>query len=217
METAFTNIRHELRPLLVVTLLLLLITAVAYPLTVTGIGQLVFRRQANGSFVEVEGRPVGSSLVGQNFTGDEYFWPRPSAAGAGYDAASSSGSNLGPTSAKFIQGIDDDPATADINESFAGIVQRVAAFQEANALAGDIELPADAVTASGSGLDPHVSPATARLQVARVAEARGVSEDDIRAIVDDFTEDAFLGFIGQPRVNVLKLNIELDERHPAGQ
>jgi K+-transporting ATPase ATPase C chain len=192
----------------------LLITTLAYPLAVTGIAQALFNRQANGSFIEVDGRPVGSSLVGQSFTGEAYFWGRPSAAGAGYDAASSSGSNLGPTSAKFINGVEDDPSTPDIDESFAGIVQRVAAFREANGLGESVEIPADAVTASASGLDPHLSPATARLQVGRVAAARGVPEEEIRELVDDHTESAFLGFIGQDRVNVLKLNLALDERFP---
>lgn len=214
MENALRDIRRELRPLFAITVLLLLLASVAYPLAVTGIGQAVFNRQANGSFIEVNGRPVGSSLVGQSFTGDQYFQGRPSAAGAGYDAASSSGSNLGPTSAKFIEGSEDDPATAEVDESFAGIAQRVAAFRESNGLAADATLPADSVTASGSGLDPHISPATARLQVARVAAARGTSEAAVRQLLDAFTEDAFLGFIGQPRVNVLKLNIAMDERFP---
>lgn len=214
MSSTLRNIQTEIRPLVGVTVLLLLITTVAYPLAVTGIGQVVFNRQANGSMIEVNGEPVGSSIVGQNFTGETYFWGRPSAAGAGYDTANSSGSNLGPTSDKFINGVEDDPATADVDESFAGIVQRVAAFREANGLDESVEIPADAVTASASGLDPHVSPATARLQVGRVAASRGVSEQEIRELVDDHTESAFLGLIGQDRVNVLKLNLALDERFP---
>ena len=217
METTLQAVRRELRPLFAITVLLLLITSVAYPLVVTGIAQTVFNRQANGSFVKVDGKAVGSSLVGQTFTGAQYFQGRPSAAGAGYDAANSSGSNLGPTSAKFIEGIPDDPSTPDVDESFAGIDQRVAAFREANGVEGAAKLPADSVTASGSGLDPHISPATARLQVARVAKARGVSEADIRALLDKYTESAFLGFIGQPRVNVLKLNIALDQRFPVSK
>jgi K+-transporting ATPase ATPase C chain len=203
--------RGQFRPLVGVTVMLLLLTVVAYPLVVTGIGQVAFPRQANGSIIEVNGKPVGSSLIGQLFEGETYFHGRPSAAGAGYDGASSSGSNLGPTSAKLIEGIH-DPANPDTD--FDGIKDRAAAFREVNGLADDAMLPADAVTASGSGLDPHVSPGTARLQVARVAEARGASEADVRALLDDFTEQPFLGIVGEPRVNVLKLNLALDERFP---
>jgi K+-transporting ATPase ATPase C chain len=217
MDTTLQSVRRELRPLFAITVLLLLITSVAYPLAVTGIAQTVFNRQANGSFLKIDGQAVGSSLVGQAFTGDQYFQGRPSAAGAGYDAANSSGSNLGPTSAKFIEGLADDPATPGVDESFAGIDQRVAAFREANGVDGSVRLPADSVTASGSGLDPHISPATARLQVARVAKARGVSEAEVRAVLDEHTESAFFGFIGQPRVNVLKLNIALDQRFPVSK
>jgi K+-transporting ATPase ATPase C chain len=214
MNATWVQIRGELRPLLVVTATLLVITSVLYPLAVTGIAQGLFNRQANGSILEVDGEPIGSSLVGQTFEGVAYFHPRPSAAGSGYDAANSSGSNLGPTSAKLIQGIEDDPATTDVDESFAGIQQRAAAYREENGLDPEAEIPADAVTASASGLDPHISPANARLQVQRVAAARGVSADEIRALVDDYTEEAFLGFIGQDRVNVLKLNLALDEQFP---
>jgi K+-transporting ATPase ATPase C chain len=213
MEATLRTFTRELRPLLGVTIALLLVTAVAYPLAVTGIAQGVFHDRANGSMIERDGQPVGSSLLGQSFTGDQYFHPRPSAAGAGYDAAASSGSNLGPTSAKLIEGVEDDASTPDVDESFAGIEQRVAAFRELNGL-GDDDLPSDSVTASASGLDPHITPATARLQVARVAAARGASEAEIRELVDDFTEDRVLGIIGEPRVNVLKLNLELDERFP---
>lgn len=212
--TTWDQVRTELRPLFMVTLALLLITTVAYPLAVTGIGQALFNRQANGSLIKVDGKAVGSSLIGQSFEGVQYFHPRPSAAGDGYDAANSSGSNLGPTSAKFLDGIEDDAATADEDESFAGITQRVAAYREENGLSAEQLVPADAVTASGSGLDPHISPANARLQVTRVAKARGADAAAVRELVDDYTEDAFLGLIGEPRVNVLKLNIALDARFP---
>lgn len=158
MESVLNNARRELRPLFAVTLLLLILTSVVYPLVVTGVTQVAFNRQANGSMLEVDGVTVGSSLVGQAFSGAAYFHGRPSAAGAGNDAASSSGSNLGPTSAKFIEGVADDPATADVDESFAGIQQRVSAFREENGLADGTMLPADSVTASGSGLDPHITP-----------------------------------------------------------
>lgn len=194
-------ITQELRPLFSLTMGLLLITAVAYPLAVTGIGQALFNRQANGSIVEAGGSEVGSSLLGQSFTEDYYFHGRPSAAGDGYDASASSGSNLGPTSQTLVDRVNEDGA----------------AFRDANGLATDAVLPADAVTASGSGLDPHISPATAQLQVTRVAEARGVSKQDIRTLVDEFTEGRQLLLIGEPRVNVLKLNIALDERFPLAE
>lgn len=204
----------ELRPLFALTAVLFVITAVIYPLAVTGIAQGVFSKQANGSIIKVDGEAVGSSLIGQQFTSPIYFHGRPSAAGAGYDAAASSGSNLGPTSAKLLDGIEDDPATTGVDESFAGITQRVAAFREENGLADTVEVPADAVTASGSGLDPHVSPATARLQVARVARERGADEQAIRDLVEEHVESSILGVVGEPRVNVLKLNIALDEEYP---
>lgn len=199
------------RPLAVVTAMLLLITAVAYPLLITGIGQVAFNRQANGSMTSVGGQEVGSSLVGQVFAEVQYFQGRPSAAGTGYDGASSSGSNLGPTSAKLIEGIHNPANPAG---DFDGVKDRVAAFRELNGLSDDVAIPADAVTASASGLDPHISPATARLQVARVAKARGATEPTVRALVEEFAEGRVLGVIGEPRVNVLKLNIALDERFP---
>ena len=215
MESTLNNVRKELRPLLAVTVLLLMLTSVAYPLAVTGVAQLAFNRQANGSIIEVDGTAVGSSLVGQSFSAPEYFHGRPSE--TGYDSAASSGSNLGPTSAKLLDGVPDDPSTADVDESFAGIAQRVETFREENGLADGAAVPSDAVTASGSGLDPHISPATARLQTARVAAARGVDEAAVRELVEDHIEDAFLGIIGEPRVNVLKLNIALDEQFPPSE
>lgn len=189
---------RELRPLAGVTMSLMVLTVVAYPLVVTGVAQLAFNRQANGSLIEVDGQAVGSSLVGQVFMGAAYFQGRPSAAGMGYDGASSSGSNYGPLSQKLNDRVATDAA----------------AFREAHGLDVHAELPSDAVTASASGLDPHVSPATARLQVASVATARGTSEVNIRALLDEYTEGRALGLIGEPRVNVLKLNIALDERYP---
>ena len=207
-------LKAELRPLIAVTVALMLITAVLYPLAVTGIGQAIFNRQANGSIISQDGQDIGSSLIGQSFTAPEYFHGRPSAAGSGYDAANSSGSNLGPTSAKLINGVADNPGTADVDESFAGLKQRVAAFREENGLDASAPIPADAVTASASGLDPHVSPATARLQIERVAKARNADAAAIRKLADDHTESAELGFLGQERVNVLKLNLALDKRFP---
>ena len=204
----------EFRPLIVVTVVLFLVTAVAYPLGTTAIGQLIFGAEANGSITSVDGTDVGSTLIGQAFTSEHYFHGRPSA--AGYNAAASSGSNLGPTSSKFLDGASDDRAT-DGDESFDGIAQRVATFRELNGLAADQPVPADAVTASASGLDPHISPATARLQVKRVAEARGVDESEVAALVEESIEDPVLGVFGEPRVNVLTLNLALDRRFPLGE
>jgi len=204
--------RSQLRPTLVIGGLLLLITSVIYPLVVTGVAQVAFPGQANGSLVAVGDRVVGSSLIGQAFSSPKYFHGRPSAAGDGYDASASSGSNLGPTSDKLINGIHDPK---DPSGDFDGIVDRARAFREENGLAADAPLPADAVTASGSGLDPHVSPATALLQVVRVAKARGADEAKVRALVEQSIERAELGVIGQDRVNVLKLNVALDAQFPA--
>ena len=211
MENAWNTTFKELRPLVAIIVGLMLVTAVAYPLVVTGVGQLVFHRQANGSIVSVDGTDVGSSLIGQQFTEPQYFHPRPSAAGDGYDASASSGSNLGPTSDKLINGIHDPN---DPSSDFDGIKDRVAAYRTENGLSDDVPIPSDAVTASASGLDPHISPANARLQIARVAKARGASDADIKNLVDDQTEGRVFGFIGEPRVNVLKLNMALDQKFP---
>jgi len=190
--------RNLLRPAIVLTLLLCAVTGLVYPGIVTGLAQLLFPRQANGSVIEVGGRVVGSELIGQPFTRPEYFHSRPSAAGAGYDATASAGSNKGPTDAKLADTL------------IAGSVQQV--VEEDGAQRGKI--PADMVTASGSGLDPHISPANADLQVARVARARGVGAEQVRALVRRHTEGRQLGFLGEPRVNVLLLNIALDSVAP---
>jgi len=199
MNTLAATVKTEFRPLLGITIALMLLTAVAYPLAVTGIAQVAFNSKANGSIIEVDGEPVGSSLLGQQFDRVEYFHPRPSSAGDGYDAASSGGSNLGPTSATLLN----------------RILENAAAYRETNRLAPDALLPSDAVTASASGLDPHISPANAHLQADRVAKARNATSAQIQALVDEFIDEPFLGFIGQSRVNVLLLNIALDERFPA--
>lgn len=182
-----------LRPAVVLLGLFLGLTGLAYPLAVAGIAQAIMPQQANGSLITREGRVIGSALVGQRFGQDRYFWPRPSAAGAdGYDAASSSGSNLGPTS--------------------TALMERVTA--EAARLGGG-PVATDAVTASASGLDPHISPENARGQIARVAVARGLPPAQILALVEQNVEGRALGFIGEPRINVLALNIALDGLKPA--
>jgi len=180
------------------TLVLTLVTGVVYPLLVTGLAKTLFRHQADGSLIQANGRTIGSELIGQRFTKPEYFHGRPSAAGNdGYDGAASSGSNLGPTNQKLA-----DRVKADVQKFRA----------ENPAYTGPI--PADLVTASGSGLDPDISPASAEAQVARVAAARGTNVDSIRQVVAANTEGRQLGILGEPRVNVLKLNLALDSAVP---
>lgn len=189
------NTFKDLRTAVIAFVLFSVLLGLAYPYAITGIAQAVFHRQANGSLVAVNGHDVGSSLVGQNFASPAYFHPRPSAAGAnGYDASASSGSNLGPSSQAL--------ATA--------VAGYAATVRKDNNLAADAKVPVDAVTASGSGLDPHISPDYADLQVARVAAARGVTQDQVRALVSKYTDGSTFGVLGEPRVNVLRLNIALD-------
>lgn len=186
-------LHKQLRPAILMTLVLCVITGFIYPGVVTGLAQLIFPRQATGSLVTVNGRVVGSELIGQPFTRPEYFHPRPSAAGNGYDATASGGTNKGPT----------DRTLAD---TLVG--PRADSLIAAGAPRGSI--PTDAVTASASGLDPHISPANAYLQVARVATARGADSAAVRRVVDAHVEGRQFGFFGEPRVNVLMLNIALD-------
>ncbi len=191
--------RNLLRPAVVMTLLLCLLTGLIYPGVVTGVAQLLFPWQANGSLIQRDGHVVGSALIGQSFTRPEYFHSRPSAAGAGYDATASAATNKGPTDRKLADTL------------IAGNVARV--VEEDGAVRGGI--PADMVTASASGLDPHISPANAELQVARVARSRGLSQDRVRAVLREHTEGRQFGFLGERRVNVLLLNLALDSVAPA--
>ena len=196
MKTILTEFGRAI----VATLFFAVILCGLYPLVVFGVSQLLFAHQANGSLlVDRSGAVRGSALVAQNFTGAQYFHPRPSAAGSnGYDAANSSGSNLGPTSTNLA----------------AAVAQRVSDYRAENNLAiphGGTPVPADAVTASGSGLDPNISPANAQLQIPRVARARGLSEDRVRELVKQNTRGRDLGVFGEPRVNVMTLNFALDQ------
>jgi len=193
------------------TLVTLVLTGVVYPLVVTGLAQVGLSGRANGSIVTNEqGREVGSELIGQAFTAPGYLRPRPS--NGGYDASNSGGTNLGTTSKKLRDGVRDDPATAGVDESFAGARDLAAAFRADNGLADDAEVPADAVTRSASGLDPHVSPDNAMLQAPRIARDRGVAVDRVQAVIAAYREDRELGFLGEPRVNVLAVNLALDRQ-----
>ena len=202
----------RLRAAVVSTAVLTMLVCGVYPVVVWGISQTLFPQKANGSLLTApDGKTViGSQLIGQAFTGERYFHPRPSAAGLGYDPSSSGGTNLGPTSDKLLRGIADDPATADVDESYAGVKQLVAAYRQTNGLPDATPVPADAVTRSASGVDPHISPANAKLQAARVARARGFSEADVLAAIGRHTEGRTFGLLGEPRVNVLMLNRALD-------
>ncbi len=185
---------REIRSAFVVFVLLTVLTGVIYPAVVTLIGQGVFPRQVNGSVIERDGQKVGSELIGQEFSEEKYFWGRPSATTPAYNGASSSGSNLGPTNPDQLK----------------AVKERIEALRKAHPDRGDAPVPVDLVTASGSGLDPHISPAAAEYQVARVAKARGVSEERLRQLIAEHTEGRTLGVLGEPRVNVLKLNLSLD-------
>lgn len=189
-----------LRQSFVLLLLMTMITGVLYPLAATGLAQLIFPRQANGSLIAKDGKPVGSVLIGQSFTDPKYFWGRPSATSPNaYNASASSGSNLGPT----------NPALTD------AVKQRIAALRAADP-ANTAPVPVDLVTASGSGLDPQISPAAAQYQLARVATARGLGIAEVKALMDEYTQGRQFGALGEPRVNVLQLNLALDARQAHG-
>jgi K+-transporting ATPase ATPase C chain len=242
----FTELKPGFRMMLVMTIL----TGVIYPAGVTTVAHVAFREQSGGSLIVVNGRVVGSRLIGQTFTRSEYFHPRPSAAGSGYDAAASGGTNLGPTSAKLVNGTTKmNDKTNEVVE-FDGIKSRIVRycldngipydssvpldqFKDGQGSLDDVKLikafndekaplvftpmtpiPADAVTASASGLDPHISPANAQAQTARVAEARGVSVERVMEVIAGHTEGRTFGIFGEPRVNVLELNLDLDRRLP---
>lgn len=189
---------QQIMPGLRIKLVMTILLGVLYPLTITGISQLIFPKQANGSLIKQGGKIIGSDLIGQNFSKPEYFHPRPSAAGdKGYDATASNGSNYGPTNKKLI-----DRVSASIDQ-----------FRKENPdYKGPI--PADLVTASASGLDPHISPDSAQAQVERIAKARGIASDMLTSLVAQAIEPPSLGIFGEPRVNVLKLNLALDQRFP---
>jgi K+-transporting ATPase ATPase C chain len=175
-----------------------ILLGIIYPLVVTGLAQVMFKDKANGQLIVQNGKVVGSRIIGQGFTGPAYFHSRPSAAGNGYDAANSSGSNLGPTNQHLIERMKSDVASNQLDHP-----------QQA--------VPVDLITTSGSGLDPHISPAAAEFQVDRVAQQRGIKVDEVRQLVLKHTEGRQLGFLGEARVNVLELNLELDQRFPVGK
>jgi potassium-transporting ATPase KdpC subunit len=178
------------------TIATMILLGIIYPLVVTGLAQLIFPKQANGQLIEKRGQIIGSRIIAQGFSSPSYFHPRPSFAGNGYDPTSSNGSQLGPTNQRLIDRVKGDVA---------------------NAQAGDPGklVPIDLVTGSGSGLDPHITPAAAEFQLPRVAKERGITMDQLHSLVRKHTEDRQFGFLGEPRVNVLELNLELDERFPA--
>jgi len=242
---------EQLLPGLRIKLFMTLVLGLIYPLAMTGISQLLFSHQANGSLITAGGKVIGSELIGQNFTKPEYFHPRPSSAGNGYDATASSGANLGPTSAKLLRGTTkvDDKKQEVVD--FDGIALRLVhycvenqipyessvsldSFKDASGNLDDVKLikafndgktplafkpkvaiPADAVTGSASGLDPHISPANAQMQAARIAKARGLTLGQVRELVGTYTERPELGVLGEPRINVLKLNLALDGKFPS--
>jgi potassium-transporting ATPase KdpC subunit len=241
---------EQILPGLRIKLFLTILLGVVYPLAMTGISQVIFPKQSNGSLIKAGDKVVGSELIGQSFSKPEYFHPRPASAGSGYDATASSGSNLGPTSAKLVHGTTKTDDKKNEVVDFDGINLRIVHYcldndipyesskplDQFKVAKGDLDdvklikafnddkaplvftpkapIPADAVTGSASGLDPHISPDSARSQVARIAKARGIQVDQASQLVAQFTEGPDLGLLGEPRVNVLKLNLALDQQFP---
>ncbi|MCB0998676.1 MAG: K(+)-transporting ATPase subunit C [Acidimicrobiales bacterium] len=191
---------RQLTPALVALVVFTVLLGLVYPLATTAVAQVAFGHRADGSTVERDGVVVGSELIGQPFVSPQYLHPRPSAAGAGYDGSASSGSNAGPLNEDFLDAID----------------ERVAAYRDENGLPDGAEVPVDAVTASGSGLDPHISIANARLQAPRVAAARGLPVEDVLAVIEEHTDDRGIAVLGEPGVNVLLVNVALDELSQGG-
>ena len=242
---------EQILPGLRIKIFMTILLGVAYPLAMTGISQLAFPHQANGSLIRVGDKVIGSEIIGQPFAKPEYFHPRASLAGSGYDGTASGGSNLGPTSAKLLRGTTKMDEKKNEVVDFDGISLRIVhycvendipyessvpleRFKDASGALDDVKLikafnddkaplvftpkapiPADAVTASASGLDPHISPESAQAQASRVAKARGVSPEQTTQLIAQFTEGPTLGILGEPRVNVLKLNLALDQKYPA--
>lgn len=190
--------KRNLITAILMTVATTILLGIIYPLVVTGLAQLIFPKQANGQLIQKDGKTVGSRIIAQGFSSPGYFHPRPSFAGNGYDPTNTNGSQLGPTNQKLIDRVKGDVSTAHAENPTAPV-------------------PIDLVTGSGSGLDPHITPATAEFQLPRVARERGTTVEQLRALVQKHTEDRQFGFLGEPRVNVLELNLELDERFPVNK
>ena len=204
----------QIKPAILSVMVMTVVLGFGFPFAITLVARVVFPRQAGGSLIVRQGRIIGSEIIGQGFSGTGYFHPRPSAAGGGYDATASGGTNLGPNSDKLINGIHQKlPDGKDSPGNFDGIRDLAAAYRLENGLPPNAPVPADAVTRSASGLDPHISPANASLQTARVARARGLPPDQVRRLVDENTEGRQFGILGEPRVNVLGLNLALDQMY----
>jgi K+-transporting ATPase ATPase C chain len=186
------ELKKQIYPAIAITVVLTVLLGIIYPLVVTGLALILFKDKANGSLIEKDGRVIGSRLIGQPFAGPGYFHSRPSNAGSGYDAGASSGTNLGPTSQKLLE---------------TNVKAAAEALKEENP---NVPIPVDLVTASGSGLDPHITPAAAEFQIPRVASERNMTPDEVRKLVKEHTEGRQLGFLGEPGVNVLELNLALD-------
>lgn len=189
------NLSEHIYPAITMTLVLTLLLGIIYPCVVTGLAQVFFKEKAQGSLIEKNGKIIGSRLIGQPFQGPGYFHPRPSAAGIGYEGIASGGSNLGPTSKKLAERV---KSTAELLRSENP----------------DMPIPVDLVTSSASGLDPHITPAGAEFQIPRIARARGIREEEVRQLVFKYTQGRQFGILGEPRVNVLELNLALDEFYP---